>query len=119
KAQNNYEVAAKRIKHKNPPEDCNNCHTIRTGIPCVHKIQMYLLEKELVDPGDFHVQWHLKAFFYFLLRLKPYKIKTCGEEREENLEKESLDWLRMVWKKVEENQLRSRNKQKESKNDEG
>ncbi|KNZ44829.1 hypothetical protein VP01_8786g1, partial [Puccinia sorghi] len=55
-------VAAKRIKHKNLPEYCNNCHTIWTGITFVHKIQMYLFEKELVDPGDFHLQWHLKVW---------------------------------------------------------
>jgi len=70
KAQNNYKVAAKRIKQKNPPEECNNCHTIRTGIPCAHKIQTYLLAKELVDPEDFHAQWHLKVcislFFIFI-----------------------------------------------------
>ncbi|KNZ49641.1 hypothetical protein VP01_4885g2, partial [Puccinia sorghi] len=65
KAQNNYKVAAKSIKHKNPPEDCNNCNTIHTGIPCVHKIQMYLLEKELVDSGDFHAQWHQCMFLFF------------------------------------------------------
>ena len=62
KAQNNYEVATKRIKQKNPPEECKNCHT---GIPCVHKIQIYFFSKKLVVPGDFHAQCTSSYVFLF------------------------------------------------------
>ena len=78
KAQNNYKIAARRIKQKTPPEDCNQCHTIRTGIPCVHKIQTYLLAKEIMETGDFHAQWHLKVFFFFLYLVSPFFYSMMG-----------------------------------------
>ncbi|KNZ63450.1 hypothetical protein VP01_1141g3 [Puccinia sorghi] len=62
KAQKNYKVASKMIKQKIPPQYCKTFHTIRTGLPCVPKIQAHLLKKELLEPGYFHAQWNLKVF---------------------------------------------------------
>ncbi|KNZ57733.1 hypothetical protein VP01_2087g7 [Puccinia sorghi] len=60
KAQKNYEVASKRIKQNSPPQYFKNCHIMQTGIPFTHKIQNYCLEKELVEPQNFHPQGYLK-----------------------------------------------------------
>jgi hypothetical protein len=44
----------------NQNEPCLQTLTIGVGIPCAHKIAEKLKNDEVLDPADFHLQWHLK-----------------------------------------------------------
>jgi hypothetical protein len=49
-----------RLEKLNQDEPCLQTLTISVGIPCAHKIAEKLENNEVVDPADFHLQWHLK-----------------------------------------------------------
>jgi hypothetical protein len=50
---------------------CNGFHFERTGIPCKHCLKELIDSKLLVEPYEFHPQWHIKVsfslFFFFFI----------------------------------------------------
>jgi hypothetical protein len=49
-----------RIKSLDQTELCLQTLTVGVGIPCTHKIAKKLENNEVVDPDNFHLQWHPK-----------------------------------------------------------
>jgi hypothetical protein len=49
-----------RLAKLNPTEVCSNTLTIGIGIPCAHRIQDILEDRNALAPEDFHSQWNLK-----------------------------------------------------------
>ena len=60
RAQNNFN----RLKQDPQGGMCNRCHTIRTGIPCKHRILDILNKGQKVEPREFHSQWHIIVHFF-------------------------------------------------------
>ena len=46
---------------------CNGFHFERTGIPCAHCLRELINLGHLVEPDDFHPQWHIKVSYSFCL----------------------------------------------------
>jgi hypothetical protein len=49
-----------QLKKIDRSEACSQTVMTGIGIPCVHKIEEKLNRNEVLDPNDFHLQWHLK-----------------------------------------------------------
>ena len=70
-------ISQKNFQSINPDRNgrCNQAQTVRTGIPCMHRISELLLSGRRVEPSDFHRQWHLKVsivLFLFVFLLNSY-----------------------------------------------
>jgi hypothetical protein len=85
KAQNNLTTISSLKK----TATCNGFHQKRTGIPCKHRSAELVDLGQLVEPEEFHPQWHIKVSFFpffispFLFIFRLFE----GERRELLLEK--------------------------------
>ncbi|PLW07436.1 hypothetical protein PCANC_27287 [Puccinia coronata f. sp. avenae] len=59
-------------------EACSQMVTTGIGIPCAHKIEEKLNRNEVLDPNDFHLQWHPK-YNPEITRCEPPEMDLDGE----------------------------------------
>jgi hypothetical protein len=83
RAQNEFDL----IKWTEELGKCNHAFTVRSGIPCKHRIAYLVNRGEKIQPTEFHAQWHMKvsclfcflsSFFFRLFPFSPIPFPFLG-----------------------------------------
>ena len=70
KAQKNLMAISSLVKS----DTCHGFHQKRTGIPCKHRLAELVDLGALVEPEEFHPQWHIQLRHFFLLNLSFFSL---------------------------------------------